>query len=513
MIDAGGVLTCYHDLVFQPDMKTAKQLNGSVIRFSRQEHALLLCFVRNPHRLITRAELLGVLQNGNGNLSERKIDYLINRLRKRLGDSARKSRFIETRYGDGYIWFADPVKPNVRSAFLLIGPIHAYVPGQDPPVGFPNLLAASISKALNENKEIIVSPEWHPDPMSRDNFEFTLEVSKHVDEGVKHIALVLRDGKSGKVINKFRKLFPVEDALECIDTLTQQIIYSLWKYEILIDLGPEASVMRDDRVKNWHEDAAHMLHASSMNIAASERSVMTALNKYGALIQSIHLSPLSEEEWNLQENEIEDLCLRALPDAHGNPRHLLAIAKMLRFIDRGYLELACRLTNEAFHGSTTFAAVFTLKGQIEANKGNIASAISYYDKAIDMVEPASSAHIHLLILKVFAWMADGNRDSAYNAVVELHSIAPVDRNMFGLLMLPPGAKRLCSAAENMLAGFTPDTGRNLTRYLFKAWAKQFQENEHKKNILQGLAYHLQRHHGTSVISKDVAEHFPRLLVG
>ena len=53
---------------------------------------------------------------------ERNIDFLVNRLRKRLGDNARKPRFIATQYGEGYVWLAAPVRQEPLSAFLLIGP-------------------------------------------------------------------------------------------------------------------------------------------------------------------------------------------------------------------------------------------------------------------------------------------------------------------------------------------------------------------------------------------------------
>ncbi len=92
-------------------MKSAKHPDGSTIRFSRQEHSLLLCFVRSPHIPVSRADLLNALGDRDGRLSERNIDYLVNRLRKRLGDTVKDPRFIMTRYGDGYVWIADPVRP------------------------------------------------------------------------------------------------------------------------------------------------------------------------------------------------------------------------------------------------------------------------------------------------------------------------------------------------------------------------------------------------------------------
>src|SRR5690606_1835747 len=117
---------------------------------------------------------------------------------------------------------------------------------------------------------------------------------------------------------------------------------------------------------------------------------------------SIHDAPLGDDVWKTLETEIEDLALRALPDAHDNPHLLLPIAKLLRFIDRGYLELASRLADEALRCSTSFAEVFAVKGQIEASRGEIDKSVALYDKAIGMIEPFSRLHIQLLIFKLFA---------------------------------------------------------------------------------------------------------------
>ena len=509
----GGTLTYYHDLLFQSDMLMAKRKDGTTIRLSRQEHALLLRLKRNPHTLVTRAELLEALGGKTGSLSVRNIDYLINRLRKRLGDTARESRFIATRYGDGYVWVADPVRSKPLSAFLLIGPVYGWSDDQDAASDIPDRLADSVKSAIGGQQSVLWRPHWRPEPQGSDNLDFTLDVSIHMEADLVHLALVLREGRSQRIIENFRRSCARYDNQGCIDNLAQGLADALWHHATLREAA-ETAVMRADEMASLREAVARRHRASRSDNCGPRISVMLALNIYEKMIQSIdniHHAPLSDDEWQSMEAEIENLVLRALPDAHDDPQLLLAIAKLLRFIDRGYLDLAGRLTHEAFCSSTTFAEAFSMKGQIAASRGGIDAAIAFYDKSIEMVEPASRFHIHLLILKIFSLMAEESRAAAYHAVLDLHNIAPLNQTVFGLLFIPPNARQLCSDTESMLAGLTPAAGRSLCSYLFRAWARQFQHHEHRQNVLSGLAFHLQRHHGNAVLGPDITERFPKLV--
>lgn len=493
-------------------MLIAKHADGTTIRFSRLEHALLLCLARNPHKLVTRAELLAAMSSKGDALSERKVDYLVNRLRRRLGDTAKESRFIATKYGGGYVWVADANKRKPYSAFLLIGPTFATNDEPDATDDFPQRLASGIQDALGDEKNILICPEWRPDPQISDNLEFTLDIDSHVEGDVTHLALVLRKGKSQRTIERFRKTCPNEHSEECVNNLSRSIVYSMWRHATLFEPGVEALVMNAAGAIDWHHTQAIASRCPNPEQKGPELPVLLALNKYETLVNSIHNAPLSEDEWDSLETEIENISLRALPDVEGNPDLLMAIAKMLRFIDRGYLELSGRLTNEAFSKSTAFTKVFSMKGKIATSKGDITAALSYYDKAMRMIEYGSRAHVHLLIFKFMALKAEDNRTAAHQTVLDLHSIAPLDQNLFGLLLLPMEAKQLCASSEDKLAALTPETGQHLCRYLFRAWARQFQRDDHRQKIMRGLIHHIQRRHGRSFICSDVIKRFPNLLL-
>ena len=89
---------------FSEDFTSAEEPGGEEIQFTKFEAKTLQFFSQNAGRLVTRAQLLDSVSNEGSDKNDRNIDFLVNRLRKKLKDSAQEPRFIATRYGEGYIW-------------------------------------------------------------------------------------------------------------------------------------------------------------------------------------------------------------------------------------------------------------------------------------------------------------------------------------------------------------------------------------------------------------------------
>lgn len=81
---------------------------GATLALTTSESRLLLHFVAHPWRLCPRVELAGVLGGGEGLASDRAIDIVINRLRRKLaalrGPAART--LIKTEFRRGYQFVA-----------------------------------------------------------------------------------------------------------------------------------------------------------------------------------------------------------------------------------------------------------------------------------------------------------------------------------------------------------------------------------------------------------------------
>ncbi|TSJ61055.1 winged helix-turn-helix domain-containing protein [Starkeya sp. 3C] len=101
---------CFAEMIFDAELLWAARPRGRRVRFTRSERAVLAALIRNAHRIMTRNQLLDAISGVGSDAAERSIDFLINRLRGKLGDDARRPRFIATQYGEGYVWIAEPRK-------------------------------------------------------------------------------------------------------------------------------------------------------------------------------------------------------------------------------------------------------------------------------------------------------------------------------------------------------------------------------------------------------------------
>ncbi|WP_378948098.1 winged helix-turn-helix domain-containing protein [Mesorhizobium sp. ANAO-SY3R2] len=518
----------YADLMFQPDMLFATRDDGTVLRLTRQERALILQLSRQPHKLVTRPQLLEGLGDLAGELGERNIDYLINRLRKRLGDHARAPRFIATQYGEGYLWVADAVAAEAVSAFLLIGPVYGLAQDTGPLRLIVESLAKHLGSALGAERKVLCMPQWRFEQDAAGTVVHSLEVSLLSDGGHVHMALVLRDGRNNMLIAPFRITLPGPSQSADLEAFSQSLVQSIWTHAALPDgERPEptdrplhlrlhdAARLVSPGSESWHQNAPRLEAAHAANPDDPTIAVLRALNRYAQLVLAPLVPgtpPLTDAEWLSIEDEIERLALGALPKAEGKPMLLMGIAKVLRFLDRGHLQLACRLTDEAFLTSTAFAAAFAMKGQIHASQGDIERAIELYDRAIELCKPGSQFHIYLLVIKGTALLAVHRRGDIAQLTAELHTLDPASRLRVGLFFLSPKARLVPAVLKPVLAAVTMAQGQRMLMYLYRVSARQFERRHHQKNVLLGLSVHLVNMHGEGVIPPELKSRFPDLAV-
>lgn len=79
--------------------------SGATVELSGAEHDLLLSFLENPQRVIGRERLLELSRNRLSEASDRSIDVLVSRLRRKVGGNERP--LIRTVRGAGYMFAAD----------------------------------------------------------------------------------------------------------------------------------------------------------------------------------------------------------------------------------------------------------------------------------------------------------------------------------------------------------------------------------------------------------------------
>lgn len=80
--------------------------SGARVELSGAEYDLLVTLLENPQRVIGREPLLEMSRSRLGNASDRTIDVLVCRLRRKLGDEEQR-KIIRTVRGIGYIFTAE----------------------------------------------------------------------------------------------------------------------------------------------------------------------------------------------------------------------------------------------------------------------------------------------------------------------------------------------------------------------------------------------------------------------
>lgn len=76
---------------------------GAVVELTGAEHELLLTLLRNAQRMIGRERLLELTRSRLSHSSDRSIDVLIGRLRRKMGDGRSNRPLIRTIRGVGYM--------------------------------------------------------------------------------------------------------------------------------------------------------------------------------------------------------------------------------------------------------------------------------------------------------------------------------------------------------------------------------------------------------------------------
>jgi len=77
---------------------------GAAVRLTRGEFELLAALVERAEQVVSRGELLAALTHRGDVPSERTVDVLIGRLRRKIEPDPPRPRYVETEHGVGYIF-------------------------------------------------------------------------------------------------------------------------------------------------------------------------------------------------------------------------------------------------------------------------------------------------------------------------------------------------------------------------------------------------------------------------
>ena len=90
------------------DNRTLSNADGRFVDLTRAEFKALALLCRNAGKVLSRDRLLHEVAHRDWNPSDRTVDVVIRRLRRKLGDDSRQPRLIITSHGEGYLFAVAP---------------------------------------------------------------------------------------------------------------------------------------------------------------------------------------------------------------------------------------------------------------------------------------------------------------------------------------------------------------------------------------------------------------------
>ena len=488
--------------------------NGRKIQFTRNERALLLALTRNPRRLMRRGRLLDEVAS-ESNVSDRNIDFLVNRLRAKLGDSAKSPNFIATQYGEGYVWIAVPSKAAPIDALLVIAPAFG-LPGSPFSRQASSLidqLREMIAEGVGDGHNVIVVEDWTP----TDRLRYFLQVSFFAGNGHLDCAATLREMPSRRIAKALRLQLDMADAASItneasrvsngvIEVLRKALGHASTGLGIRAEEPAETRRQKASSVllstnPRWVEGGEQLGRDRKQDPDNADIALQWCLHLFTRLTTSNPFGEMSLEERYRMESEIDATVLDCLPAIEANPLLMLAAAKLLYFINRGHLELAEDILERAFAQTTDFAAALPVMGQLRYARGQFDEAVQCFDRGISMVELNPLYHIHIRVLKCLALLAAGNHAALEGAVptIDPEIPCPPEIAMMIAWTFAPADQELPRASADALAAIGPEGAIGAVEYLYFTSARHLVSEQARANLMHNLIAHVTRFHGERVV--------------
>lgn len=513
----------YHELHFDAECLTARRRTGGLIRFTRHERALLQRFLRAPRRVLTRAHLLAAL-DADADVSERNIDFLVNRLRAKLGDDARQPRYIRTQYGEGYVWVAEPADAQAGDAFIAIGPAGQHAADSAPGVFLHCLrdtLAADVAQGLK-----VALMDTSPMHAAAADTAFIVDVGLHHHAGTLRGVLALRTGRAQRMLEVVRLAAPDADARDAAQDIATRLKDTLWKAlaeqapgdaqgpsdepayvrtvaaERQLSPGPVAA-MREGHAQLAHrrnmlgDDASVLLEQANLKLLQS----VLALGADGTME-----APAREA----LDAQIESLVMAALPGLQDDPMRMLTAAKLLLGLGPAHRQLAQGIVDEHFEEGAAFATAMVLRAQLRMYGGDIEGSIGLYDHCLAHAPDAGEFRIYLLFLKAIGLLALARRAEVAALASELHAMRPETRMQLSPMHYATDTHGARHGLAEALAELDAARMRERVAHAWHVTARHFDLAEHRVESMRCIVDNAVRLHGGTGVPEDIWRHLPQL---
>ena len=523
----------YGAMNFDPNFLFATDERGATVRFSKAERAILLKFIQTPKAVLPRDRLLDAISGPGSDASDRNIDFIINRLRLKLRDSARKPTYIATQYGEGYVWIAERATQSrgMTGVFLVVGPVrgmkHLGSLLEYAQACVQELRQAIDRKTAKESRIVVDEDCPPPEEFAGEKPSFAVELSFLNAGGQLDCAIIVRAFSTGQIIRVSRSTFVAGGGgdrildRKSIEIVADEISTAVWdalayrsSAAALPSAAPLAVRMHDAALlladtSSWVETNRHLKSVLEQEPDNHQAQLMLATNIHSKYLTSGPMILPHQDFRSQDEDEIERLTLASLPHLQDNPIFVMAAGKLLYFIDRGHRPLAIDLVEQAFNATTAFATSFAVLGQIRMLEGEIDTALSLVEQGLELCSRGSEFEFYLMVLKCQALLASNRRTTLDVVLEDFYARKAGTREALSIFFTSTEA--VSPEASYLLANIDETRARAMLVWSNYICARLFRSAEHRENILRAPLTLFVRQFGMGVVADDVRASVPALV--
>lgn len=495
-------LNWYGTLRLTADFTRGHWKDGGEIGFTRGEAQVLATLVRNQGRAVGRGQILDGLSGEGSDKNDRVVDFMINRLRRKLGDNSRTPRFIQTRYGEGYVWLprASDGLPAATGAHVVIGPLRG-LQHLDDAEGLARAFVDSFQKHFSGNfsqdRKVVCDPDCPAASAFQHGIpEIGIEMTfvRHGD--LLDYVVHAKAFKSGMTYHLRRYSLSTDKAdlaklPETSQHLSSRLSAEIWKSLTLTanEQAPLALAMHNAAqilqagLPGWAESHKHLQGLVAQNPTDSTLKMMLAINIHSKYVQhGLELFGAGTDTCAQDEAQIEALVTESLPSVQQDPFLAASAAKMLYFLRRSYRPMARDLIESVFRSTVILPPALIILGMLRTFSGQIELGLTAFDQALETVEPGSENEVYILCLKCQALMAIDDRERLGPVLQRLYVLHPSLQFMYDLLYGPEDVPS--PHAMMAIQQMTPMQARGLLIFADYLCGRLFESPKHRENTLR-----------------------------
>lgn len=506
----------YGEFDFDAGFDRGRRHDGATVAFTRSEARVIAALVRSSGRVVSRGQILDALSEEGSDKNDRNVDFIINRLRRKLGDNPRAARYIATRYGGGYAWVAAPMDRRLvaAGADVVIGPLRGlrHLAGAEAAARrFAGLFHARFRDICGADRRVVFDPDCPPlsafaaDPPRIAIALNFFRVGAALDCVVQATAF-----ESGHTYSLTRHEIPTghDDAAAAATTgeLVARLASDIWKALTITSRAraPLPVAMHDAAQSlrgpqpGWAESNRSLSDLAARNPNDPALQIMLAVNIHSKYVQhGLELFAAGADTCAADEARIEELVTANLPFVEQDPFLAASAADLLFFLGGGYRQPAIDLIERVTRTTTAVAPALIVLGAIRYYTGRVAEGVHALDQALDLAEPGSELEVYILCLKCQAFMAVDDRPALDAVLSRLYALRPTIRFVYDIFYGQDGAPS--PAAAMAMQNMTVAQARGMLVFADYLCGRHFDDPAHRRNTLRAPLALLGGHFGPALL--------------